>query len=83
MNVKPITDAFPLPFTDGVLDVVMRHERYSFLYGFGGYNQICMHIENQEKKAFVTECRVFMVVVMMFGLKTARVTFQQINMEIS
>ena len=31
LNVATITDAFPLPFTDGVLDTVPGHEIYSFL----------------------------------------------------
>jgi hypothetical protein len=38
--------------------------------------------ENQEKTVFVTECGVYVAVVMMFGLKTAPATFQQIIMEI-
>jgi hypothetical protein len=38
--------------------------------------------EDQEKTAFVTEWGVFVVVVMMFGLKTAPATFQRIIMEI-
>ena len=33
-NVATITDAFPLPFTDGILDVVVGHEMHSFLDGF-------------------------------------------------
>jgi hypothetical protein len=38
--------------------------------------------EDQEKTAFVMEWGVFVAVVMMFGLKTAPATFQQIIMEI-
>ena len=38
-----VTDAFPFPFTDIVLDVVAEHEMYSFLDDFIGYNQVCMH----------------------------------------
>jgi hypothetical protein len=49
LNAATITDAFPLPFTDGVLDTVARHEMYSFLDGFSGYNQIQMAKEDQEK----------------------------------
>ena len=41
-----------------------------------------MRPSDQEKKAFVTEWGVFVAVVMMFGLKTAPTTFQQIIMEI-
>ena len=76
MNAATVTDAFPLPFTDGVLDAVAGHEVYSFLDGFSGYNQIRMHPADQEKTTFVTEWGVFVAVVMMFGLKTALTTSQ-------
>ena len=82
LNVATVMDAFPLPFTNGVLDAVVGHEVYSFLDGFSGYNQIRMHMEDQEKTAFVTEWGVFVAMVMMFGLKTATTTFQGIIMEI-
>ena len=55
LNVVTVTDAFPLPFTDSVLDVVAEHDMYSFLDGFSEYNQVCMHPEDQEKTAFVTD----------------------------
>ena len=55
LNVVTITDAFPLPFIDSVLDVVARHDMYSFLDGFSGYNQVCMHPDDQEKTAFVMD----------------------------
>mgnify|MGYP000429774759 CR=1 FL=1 len=82
LNVATVTDAFPLPFTDGVLDAVAGHEVYSFLNGFSGYNQIRMRPEDQEKTTFVMEWGVFIAVVMMFRLKTTRATFQWIIMEI-
>ena len=82
MNAATVTYAFPLPFTDGVLDAVAGHEVYSFLDGFSGYNPIRMHPKDQEKTAFVTEWGVFVAVVMMFRLKTALATFQRIIMEI-
>ena len=77
-----ITDAFPLPFTDSVLHRVAGHECYSFLDGFNSYNQIQMHLDDQEKTTFVTEWGVFVAEVMMFGLKTAPATFQRIINEI-
>ena len=49
LNAATITDAFPLPFTDGILDAVASHEIYSFLDGFSGYNQVRMNPEDQEK----------------------------------
>ena len=82
LNAVTITDAFPLPFTDSVLDVVAGHEMYSFLDGFSGYNQVYMHPDDQEKTTFVTKWGVFVAVVMMFGLKTAPATFQRIISEV-
>ena len=46
LNAVTITNTFPLPFTDGVLDVVVSHEVYNFLNMFRGYNQIHMHLED-------------------------------------
>ena len=82
LNAATVIDAFPLPFTDRVLDVVTSHEVYSFLDGFSGYNQIRMHPKDQEKMTFVKEWGVFVAVVMMFGLKTTSTTFQRIIKEI-
>ena len=55
MNAVTITDAFPLPFTDNILDAVVGHDMYSFLDGFNGYNQVCMYPDDQEKMTFVTD----------------------------
>ena len=38
LNAVTITYAFPLLFTDIVLDVVAGHKMYSFLDRFSGYN---------------------------------------------
>ena len=77
-NSATITDPFPLPFTD----TVAGHEMYSFMEGFSGYNQVRMTEENQQKTTLVTKWGVFVVVVMMFGLKNAPITFQRMVMEI-
>ena len=82
LNAAMVTDAFPLPFTDRVLDAVASQEIYSFLDGFIGYNQVRMHPDDQEKTAFVIEWGLFIAVVMMFGLKTAPATFQRVIREI-
>ena len=82
LNAAMLTDAFPLPFTDAILEAVADDKVYRFLDRFSGYNQIRMHSVDQEKKTFVTEWGVFMAVVMMFGLKTTPTTFQRIIMEI-
>ena len=82
LNAVTITDAFLLPFTDSVLDAVAGHEMYNFLDRFSGYNQVRMHLNDQEKTAFVTEWEVFVAVVMMFSLKTAPATFKRIILEV-
>ena len=55
LNAATISDPFPLPFMDTVLDDVARHEMYNFLDGFSGYNQLRMAKEDVEKTAFITE----------------------------
>ena len=82
LNAITITNAFPLPFTDTVLDAVAGHEMYSILDEFSGYKEVRMHPDDQEKTAFVTEWGVFVAVVMMFGLKTASATFHRIILEV-
>ena len=59
LNSATITNAFSLPFTDGVLDVVAGHEVYSFLDEYNGYNHIRMHPDDQEKTIFVMKWGVF------------------------
>ena len=82
LNAATVTDAFPLPFADGILDAVAGHEMYSFLDGFSRYDQVRMHPKDQEKATFVAEWGVFVAVVMMFGLKTAPAIFQKVIQEI-
>ena len=82
LNAAMVANAFLLPFIDRVLDAVTGHEVYSFLDRFNGYNQIRMHPEDQEKTMFVMKWGVFVVVVMMFELKTAPTTSQRNIMEI-
>ena len=62
LNVVIVTDAFPLPSTNDVLDAVAGHAMYSFLDGFSGYNKVKMHLDDEEKTTFVTEWGVFMAV---------------------
>ena len=75
LNATTVTDAFPLPFTDNILDSVAGHEIYSFLDGFSGYNQVCMHPDDQEKTTFVTEWEVFVAVAPTTFLRLIQETF--------
>ena len=75
LNEQTIKDPFPLPFTNTMLDQVAGYEMYSFLDGYGGYNQISLAEEDREKTAFITEWGAFVFLVMPFGLCNAPTTF--------
>ena len=48
LNVCTRKDHFPLPFVDQMLERVVGHEFYCFLYGYSRYNQIEISLEDQE-----------------------------------
>ena len=52
-----------------LVDITARHELLNFMDEFSGYNQILMHLDNQEKTVFITERGIFCYEVMPFGLK--------------
>lgn len=78
LNAATISDPYPLPFTDTMLDAVAGHEMYSFLDGFSGYNQIKMAPEDEAKTAFITEWGAFVFTVMSFGLKNGPSSFSEV-----
>ena len=47
------------------------------LDGFSGYNQVLVHPDDQEKKAFTTPWGTFMYSKMPFGLMNVGATFQR------
>ena len=71
-------DSFPLPHIDMLVDATAGHELLSFMDAFSGYNQILMHLDDQEKTAFITERGIFCYKVMPFGLKNAGATYQRL-----
>jgi hypothetical protein len=40
MNIACVHDPFPTPFSDEVLDQVVRNKAYSFTDGFSRYHQV-------------------------------------------
>lgn len=54
------------------------YQRLSFLDAYSGYNQIPMHLEDEEKTSFITPRGPFCYRVMPFGLKNARSTYQRL-----
>jgi hypothetical protein len=53
LNVATKKDPYPLPFTDEVLNIVVRYEAYSFLDGYSRYRQISIAQEDKYKIAYV------------------------------
>ena len=76
LNTGTRKDHFPLPFVDQMLERVARHEFYCFLYGYSGYNQIEIALQDQEKTTFTCPFGTFTFRKMPFGLCNALGTFQ-------
>jgi hypothetical protein len=55
LNATTKKDPYPLPFTDEMLNKIVRYEAYSFLDGYSRYHQISIAPEDKYKIAFVIE----------------------------
>jgi hypothetical protein len=53
LNAQTKKDPFPLRFLDLVLDIVARHDMYSFMDDYSGYNKIKMAKEYKDIIAFM------------------------------
>jgi len=73
-----VTDPFPTPFTNEVLDNVGGHEAYPCTDGFSGYHQIIISKEDRHKTTFLTENGFYQYTVMPFGLKNAPAIFSRV-----
>ena len=77
-NKVTLTDPFPTPYADEILNEVTRHECYSFTDGLSTYNQVQITKEDKKKTMFVCEFGSFAYRVMPFGLKNAPAVFSRI-----
>ncbi len=78
LNVTTKRDSYPLFFIDEVINIVTRHEVYTFLDGFSIYHQISITSEDQYKTAFITYWGAFVWVIMPFKVKNGPPTYQRI-----
>ncbi|XP_062091811.1 uncharacterized protein LOC133797783 [Humulus lupulus] len=62
-------DCFPLPRIDQMVDATSGYEILSFKDAYSGYNQISMHVADQEHTSFQTDKGIYCYIVMPFGLK--------------
>lgn len=72
------TYSFPLPHIDMLVDASAGHELLSFMDTFSCYNQIFIHLDDQEKTVFITKWGTYYYKVMLFRLKKAVVTYQRL-----
>ena len=69
-------DNFPLPRINQLVDAAFGHALLSFMDVYSGYNQIPMHVSDQEHTSFITDRGLYCYKVMQFGLKNAGATYQ-------
>ena len=73
---------FRLPNVDTLINATVKHQMFSFMNGFSGYNQIKIEEDDAIKMAFRTPLGNFYYTVMPFGLKNAGATYQRAMMAI-
>nr|XP_016466455.1 PREDICTED: RNA-directed DNA polymerase homolog [Nicotiana tabacum] len=74
LNNATWKDHFPLPFIDQILDRLAGRSHFCFLYGYSGYNQITIALEDREKTSFTCSYGIFAFRRMPFGLCNAPAT---------
>ncbi|KAK0575327.1 hypothetical protein LWI29_037306 [Acer saccharum] len=71
-------DSFPLPKIDQLIDFTVGNKLLSFMDAFSGYNQIMMHLTDQDKTNFIPGQGLYCYKVMPFSLKNAGATYQRL-----
>jgi hypothetical protein len=75
LNKVSLKDHYLLPKMDYILQKVVGSQKMSMIYGFSGYNQILVHLDDREKTTFMTPWGTFMYAKMPFGLMNDGATF--------
>ena len=78
----PRKTIFLCPFMDQMLVRLAGKGWHCFFYGYSGYNQISIALENQEKTTFTCPYGTFAFNRMSFGLCNAPATFHKCMMSI-
>ena len=76
LNRVCLKDEFSLPNMDMVIDSTAGNAMFSFMDGFGEYNQILIAPRDAEKTVFRLPIGNFYYTMMPFGLKNANTTYQ-------
>ena len=75
LNAATKKDRFPLPFIDQILDRLVGQSYFCFLDGYSSYNQIAIHLDDQEKTTFICSFSTFAFRRMLFRLCNALAIF--------
>jgi hypothetical protein len=78
LNAQTNKDPFLSHFMDSILDSMAKHEMYSFMNGYNGYNQVKMVEKDREKIEFISKWGAYAYNIMQFGLCNAPTTFQKV-----
>ncbi|XP_028120239.1 uncharacterized protein LOC114317675 [Camellia sinensis] len=71
-------DSYSLPRIYLLVNATLGHQILSFMDGFSGYNQILMHVVDQEHTSLIIDKGTYYYRIMSFGLKNARATYQRL-----
>jgi hypothetical protein len=76
LNKVYTKDNYSLPNTDQLVDSIMGFEYLNSLDADFGYHQILMHLDDEEKIAFINKRETFCYKVISFRVKNNGVTYQ-------
>ena len=71
-------DSFPLPWIDQLVDATSGNQLLKFIDAYSRYNQIHMHVPDQEQTFFITDHDLYCYKVMPFGLKNVGANYQRL-----
>lgn len=77
LNKASLKDHHPLPSIEKILSKVRGLERFSFLDGFSGYNQVLVQESDGYTKTFTTKWDTYAYRKIPFGLTNIGATFQK------
>jgi len=78
LNNVCFKNSYPLLSIDTLVDSISRCDLLGFMDVYFGYNQIWMHLRDDEETTFMVEKANYCFKVMSFGLKNAETTYQRL-----